>query len=648
VATLYEVSGDKTGTGRIARATTHLQEAHTWASMRMESRRRDFSRRYAQYRGNMNVFGKDPVQSQLRSQLWVPKSAALVETVIPRTIGDNPTVEVRGRRAEYADAAQLMGHLLDYYLHAFRFFDALYFWWKDALIYGTSIIKVPWSYKEELRPLPGGNPDADEQQFDMQVIEDMPRIINVDIFDFLFDYTAPTIQKMDFVMERYELPMDIVIDQIRKGKYENITEAEVAAFASRSNELAEDQHFKNERDRAAYGYLGNEGDSAKNQVEQLRKVVLYDYWGRFDVNGDGRLENARVTAMGDKAQRAVKVRMNPYIDGQKPYISANYVPVQNDFLGIGLMEWVEQLQREINTRYNMGVDNANFILNAMLLVRKGASIPDAQLKSRPSGRIDVNEPDDVTPLQMPVVFDKLIAAQQWNDQLWQETTGVGAEFAGVRKGANTSFHRTAGGVLALQQAAEARLKMSRLLFEERSVKPAIELVISRIKQFMDAPITVDIAGPEGVQYLEIKPHQVAAAEYTLKLAIAPTEQIGKLAEREKWQTTLAVLRALDPMMQLFEWGNIIEDWMEATGLPNPVRYLGSMKEKLNIMNQLRVMDSMMTGAPMQGPGQAGGGSGGGNSTGPGAQVSQNKADFEGGGSREGGEAAGGESGRAKE
>ena len=646
MASLYDVTGDKTGTSRIERATVHLQEAHTWASMRMESRRRDFSKRYAQYRGNMNVFGRDPVQSQLRSQLWVPKSGALVETVIPRTIGDNPTIEVRGRRAEFADAAQLMTHLLDYYLHAMHFFDALYFWWKDALIYGTGIVKVPWSYREELRALPGGNPDEDTQQFALKVVEDMPRIINVDMFDFLFDYTAPTIQKMDFVMERYELPMDVVMDRVRKGHYENITENEVASFAAQSREASEDRQFKDERDRAAYGPMGNEGDSARGQVEQLRKVVLYDYTGRFDVNSDGRLENARVTAMGDKAQRAVKVRMNPYIDGQKPYISANYIPVQNDLLGIGLMEWTEQLQREINTRYNMGVDNANFILNAMLKVRKGASIPDAQLKSRPSGRIDVNEPDDVTPLEMPVVFDKLIAAQQWNDQLWQETSGVGAEFAGVRKGANTSFHRTAGGVLALQQAAEARLKMSRLLFEERSVKPCGEMVISRIKQFMDSAVTIDIAGPEGVQYLEVKPHQINTAEYTLKLAIAPTEQIGKLAEREKWQTTLAVLRALDPMMQLFEWGNIIEDWMEATGLPNPVRYLGSMKEKLNIMNQMRVMESMMTGAPMQGPGQAGGG--GGNSTGPGAQISQNKADFEGGGAREGGEAAGGESGRAKQ
>jgi len=646
MATLYEVAGDKTGTGRLERATVHLQEAHTWASMRMESRRRDFSRRYAQYRGNMNVFGRDPVQSQLRSQIWVPKSGALVETVIPRTIGDNPTVEVRGRRAEYAEAAQHMNHLLDYYLHAMRFFDALYFWWKDALIYGTGIVKVPWSYKEELRALPGGNPDADTQQFELKVVEDMPRIVNVDLFDFLFDYTAPTIEKMDFVMERYELPVDVVVDRIRKGQYENIKEEEVLAFAAHSRELADDRHFKDERDRAAYGYLGNEGDSLKNMIEQLRKVVLYDYWGRFDVNGDGRLENARVTAMGDKAQRAVKVRLNPYIDGQKPYRAANYIPVSNDFLGIGLMEWVEQLQREINTRFNMGVDNANFILNAMLLVRKSASIPDAQLKSRPSGRIDCDDPtSDVLPLKMDPIFDKLIAAQQWNDQLWQETTGVGAEFAGVRKGANTSFHRTAGGLLALQQAAEARLKLSRLLFEERSVTPAVELVISRIKQFMDAPVTVDIVGPEGIQYLEVKPHQINAAEYSLKLAIAPTEQIGKLAEREKWQTTLAVLRALDPMMQLFEWGNIIEDWMEATGLPNPTRYLGSMKEKMAIMNQLRVMESMMTGAPMAGPGDTGKPAG---STGPGAQISQNKKDFEGGGSRQGGEAAGGESGRAQQ
>lgn len=627
------IVGDKTGTDSLNRATMHLGEVFTWASMRMEPRRRDFARRYAQYRGNMNVFGRDTVQTQLRSQIWIPKSGALVETVIPKTIGDNPTIEIRGRKPEFAESAQLMERLLDYYLHSMHFFDVLYAWWKDALVYGTGITKCIWSYKEGEKIIAQPDPlsaDTDEDQFEPSaVIEDIPRLVNVDIFDFLFDYTASTIPKMDFVMEKYELPLDVVIGRLQRGFYKGITEDELLSYTAGSRELQDDSYFKDERDRAAYGYLGNEGDSQRNRVDQLKKIVLYDYWGRFDMDGDKRDENCFVTAIGPRAQRAIRVRRNPYRDGLKPYLGANYIPVTNDFLGVGLMEWCEQLQREINTRYNMGVDNANYILNAMVKVRRAAGIPDAQLKSRPSGRIDCDDPQtDVIPLEMPVIFDKLLAVQQWNDQLWQDITGVGSETAGVRKSAGTAMHRTAGGILALQQAAEARLKMSRLLFEKRSVEPAAEMIISRIKQFMHAPITLDIAGPEGIQYLEVNPHQVNTAEYSLKVVIAPTEQIGRLAEREKWASSLAVMRSLDPQMQLLEWGNILEDWMDATGLPNPQRYLGQMKQKLQLMHQVNILNQMQQPPGMatpMGPNAPQGGKGGGG----GQQMSQLKREFSG-------------------
>lgn len=614
------VVGDKTGNTTLEKAQQHLQEAHTWSNLRLEPRRRDFARRYAQYRGNMNVFGRDSVQTQLRSQIWIPKSGSLLETVIPRTIGDNPKVEVRGRREEFVSEAEMMEKLLDYYLHTMRFFDVLYFWWKDALIYGTGISKVIWSYKEEeklvdprilnLQPAGALQDQLTVPGFDVVAVEDMPKMVNIDIFDFLFDYSASTIDNMDFCMEKYELPMDIVRDRIRAGKYVGITEDELNGFTSQARELQEDSQFKDERDRAAYGYLGNEGDSAKNRVDQLKKVVLYDYWGRFDINGDKRDENCFITAIGDRCRRVIRAIRNPYVDGKKPFVAAHYLPVHNDFLGIGLMEWVEQLQREINTRYNMGVDNANFTLNAMLKVRRSASIPDAQLKSRPSGRIDVNEPDDVQPVEMPVIFDKLMAVQQWNDQLWQDTSGVSSESSGVRKSQGTNFHRTAGGIFALQQAAEARLKMTRILFEERSVKPAIERVISRVKQYMDAPVTVNITGPEGVKYMTINPHQIRDAEYDLKVVISPTEQIGRLAEREKWIQTLSLLFKLDPQLMLFEWGNILHDWIETSGLPNPQRYLGQMAEKLQAMNQAKIIDQMMTPGSMAG-GMVGQGAGGG-------------------------------------
>jgi hypothetical protein len=155
--------------------------------------------------------------------------------------------------------------------------------------------------------------------------------------------------------------------------------------------------------------------------------------------------------------------------------------------------------------------------------------------------------------------------------------------------------------------------MARLQFEERSVSPLIELCISRIKQFMDSPITVSIAQPDGMQYLNVSPYQINAAEYDLKVVIAPTEQIGRLAEREKWIQTLSLLLKLDPQLMLFEWGNIIHDWIEASGLPNPQRYIGQAMEKLQLMHQLNLINQMGQppgmGQPM-GPGAPQGGGGG--------------------------------------
>ena len=655
------VVGDKTGQATLSRATTHVGNAFTWSFNRMEPRRRDFVRRYAQYRGNMNLFGRDPIQSQLRSQIWIPKSGALVETVLPKTIGDNPSVEVRGRKPEFAPAAQNMGMLLDYYNHAMGFFGILYNWWKDSLIYGTGLTKAIWSFREGEKPVinpmlfvpPSQSLQTTSSGFVTATIEDMPRLVNVDIFDFLFDYTSSSIPRMDFVIERYELPIDEVVSRLEAGKYAGVTKEDLTAWAVGAKELTDDTYSKDERDRAAYSFYGAQGDTTRERVDQLKRVILYDYWGRFDINGDGKDENCLVTAIGPRAQRVVRAIRNPYIDGEKPYVAANYIPVPNDFLGIGLMEWCEQLQREINTRYNMSTDNSNYMLNQMLLVRRSAGIPDAQLKSRPSGRIDCDDPtSDVLPLPMAPIFDKLIAMQQWNDQLWQETTGVGSEFAGVRKSAGSAMHRTAGGILALQQAADARLKMSRLLFEKR-VEKAVEMIISRIKQFMDAPITVDIIGPEGLKYLEIFPSQIQTAEYSLKLAIAPTEMIGKMAEREKWAAVLAVLRSFDPTMLLFEWGNILEDWMEATGLPNPQRYLGQMKQKIALLQQANIINSMMappgTPGPLPGPGGGGGGKQGGGGGGmQGSAAGQEEKKFGGQGAQGNSEQelTGGDRGRA--
>ena len=90
--------------------------------------------------------------------------------------------------------------------------------------------------------------------------------------------------------------------------------------------------------------------------------------------------------------------------------------------------------------------------------------------------------------------------------------------------------------------------------------------------------------------------------------------------------------------------------MNATGLPNPPRYMGQAKQKLQLMHQMNMMNQMQAqmmgapGAPM-GPGQpaSGGAAGGG-----GEQIGQIQKEFQAGGKSSEMTKAGGEHGRAKQ
>src|SRR5690606_23700936 len=56
-----------------------------------------------------------------------------------------------------------------------------------------------------------------------------------------------------------------------------------------------------------------------------KKVVAYEYWGYYDIDGDGTLKPIVATWIGD-----VMIRMeeNPFPDGKLPFVVIPYLPVK--------------------------------------------------------------------------------------------------------------------------------------------------------------------------------------------------------------------------------------------------------------------------------------------------------------------------------
>lgn len=78
------------------------------------------------------------------------------------------------------------------------------------------------------------------------------------------------------------------------------------------------------------------------QDELRRKVVAYEYWGFYDIDGDGRLQPIVATWIGDTL---IRMELNPFPDNKLPFVLVPYLPVKRDLFGEPDAELLEDNQK---------------------------------------------------------------------------------------------------------------------------------------------------------------------------------------------------------------------------------------------------------------------------------------------------------------
>lgn len=99
-----------------------------------------------------------------------------------------------------------------------------------------------------------------------------------------------------------------------------------------------------------------------------KKIVAYEYWGKWDVEGDGNLVNIVATWIGGTL---VRMEENPYPDEKFPYVVTSYLPVKRELYGEPDAELLKENQAIAGAVTRGMIDSLGRSANAQMGIAKG-------------------------------------------------------------------------------------------------------------------------------------------------------------------------------------------------------------------------------------------------------------------------------------
>ena len=204
----------------------------------------------------------------------------------------------------------------------------------------------------------GGEPVIAQQVGEQEVLVD--KVIEnkptVEILNTLNVYIDPTcngdLDKALFIIKSFETNQ---AECKKAGIYKNLDKVNWAG----NNPNSDGDHYTS-------------ADENFNEDLIRKKVVAYEYWGFYDINGTGSLVPIVATWIG-----SVMIRMeeNPFPDGKLPFVITQYLPVRNSVYGEPDCELLEENQQIMGAITRGMVDILGRSANAQQGFAKGMLDP---------------------------------------------------------------------------------------------------------------------------------------------------------------------------------------------------------------------------------------------------------------------------------
>jgi hypothetical protein len=406
-------------------------------------------------------------------------------TIVDPFVSTSDVIKCTPITFEDADAARQNELLLN--TQFCRKFDRYNFMSKAVKVLdqeGTLVIQTGWDYEDEevttmsemvvMDPETGIEVVVEQEVTETIVKKNQPTAKVCRNHDIYIDPTCQdNLDNAQFVIYRYETDMSTLK---KDGRYKNLDKV--------STSFSDD-----------YDYTNTPSDHTffKFNDEPRKKLVVYEYWGNYDVNEDGIAEPIVCAWIKDTI---IRLQSNPYPDGKPPFIVVPFNSIPFKIHGEANAELIGDNQK-VKTAIIRGIiDNMAQSNNGQVAVRKGALDPINRKKFVAGQNFEFNgTPNDFWQGSYNAIpgsaFDMI---GLMNNEI-ESITGTKSFSGGINAG---SLGATATGARgALDATATRRMNIVRNI-AENLVKPLMRKWMAYNSEFLEDEEIIRVTNEEFV------------------------------------------------------------------------------------------------------------------------------------------------------
>jgi len=479
--------------------------------------------RYDIYNASDSYYEKLMPRLSKKSKVVSTDVADVIEWIMPRLMqtffGSDDIISVQGRNEEDTPKADILQKLCNYQISVLNNgFMVFYRWFKDALITGLGIVKCYWDRKYEYEDL---EEFVGEEQFQLMqadenieikdysifsqdpislknvfkvkyriknMTKNQPVIENVPITEFLFDFTAKSINEAKYIIHKKKVTIDYLKTQAEKGIYDKKAVNEIEENAPTENDELDVFYVTGQEENIQN--INNELQPARNSV------YLYECYEKLDINDDGKLEDVIITICGNKVLR---IEENTY--GRSTFFTLSAILEPYKIFGKGMPDVIGQLQDLKTALLKELVTNLSLSNESKLLIREDAVYVEDLLTNRPFVRIRQNVPNIhnvITPMTPKPIHQLTMPMLEYIDYTRENRSGITRYSQGMDA---NSLNHTATGISQIMQASNQRLELIIRIFAETGIKEFFSFLIELNQKFIDKNQVIRLTNKE----LEITP-----------------------------------------------------------------------------------------------------------------------------------------------
>ncbi len=464
-----------------------------------------------------------------QSNVFVPYTQAVVETMMPRILDARPDFTVQGRNEDDQLKAIKLQSLADYIWEVSKMDETSESIIRAALVFGTGYLQVSW--KKDVRTHKFlQTKDITKKKYKWkerdQVYYDAPFAEWVDNYGLWYDWHNVPRQSKQFWFKRLILTGEDI-----KRRYPMYDPKRLkVALTSGGGDLTDYGSIRNEV-KKTHSRIFKGADSnitATNQSYNAYQSASLTY-NVYQTQDDPDLKMHEVFEWWRPFEDAYAVMVNkvpilqgavmpiPYDFKEAPFIEIPYLKLPNEFEGIGLPLMLESPQIMLNMIKNQRLDATILNIHKMWIVNPLANINKDELVTRPFGIIWSPDPNGVREVQFTDIKPSSYKEEDLLKSDMRYACGVDDFSMGAGQGGASS-------ATEVRHLRESTLERVRLFINHMGsgYSDLMRYWMSMYKQFFTDDMIVRIVGEDGRELFPLIQQDDLKGEFDFKAAVIPS------------------------------------------------------------------------------------------------------------------------------